>query len=198
MRRCVMKSRYVRLMMLFLIAGLSGCGLLPSGSDQPATTAVALHIPPEPALPLKRTPDRQVDYVVVQKRDRIVTLWKGGRILKTYPIMAMGENPVGHKVYEGDERTPEGEYVINDKHISQNFQKFLGISYPNDKDKLIARRFGLSPGGQVGIHGDRGGMSGFFQRFDQNWTDGCIAMRNPDIEEVYTMVDVGTPILIRP
>lgn len=154
--------------------------------------------PPEPALPLKRTPDRQVDYVVVQKRDRIVTLWKGGRILKTYPIMAMGENPVGHKVYEGDERTPEGEYVINDKHISQNFQKFLGISYPNDKDKLIARRFGLSPGGQVGIHGDRGGMSGFFQRFDQNWTDGCIAMRNPDIEEVYTMVDVGTPILIRP
>lgn len=141
---------------------------------------------------------QQVDYIVIQKKMRLLTLWKSGQIVKTYPIMAMGANPKGHKVYEGDERTPEGLYKIEEKHISQNFQKFLGISYPNQHDRENAKKMGLSPGGHVGIHGDRGGISGFFQRFYKNWTDGCISMRNHDIEEIYALVDAGTPIMIVP
>lgn len=157
---------------------------------------MALQIPP--AVAEVENPERKVDYIVVQKKDWLMSLWKDGRVLKTYPIMAMGANPVGQKVYEGDERTPEGKYFISDKHVSQNFQKFLEISYPNDHDKTLAKRFGLPPGGQVGIHGDRGGMSGFWQRFEKNWTDGCLALRNRDVEEIYALVDVGTPILIKP
>jgi murein L,D-transpeptidase YafK len=172
-----------------------------SACDQANTTkttmATSLTTPPEDVT----TPmlvESRVDYVVIQKKDHILSLWKKGRLIKTYPVLAMGANPIGQKVYEGDERTPEGTYYIEEKHPSQNFQKFLKISYPNDKDKALAKRFGMSPGGSVGIHGDRGGMSGFFQRFKKDWTDGCLAMRNADIEEIYSMVDVGTPILLKP
>ncbi|HNQ92733.1 MAG TPA: L,D-transpeptidase [Alphaproteobacteria bacterium] len=187
-------SQKAALLLTSLLLCLSACQAGPAANT--ANQAIALQIPPESSE--QEAVERKVDYIVVQKRDRLVSLWKSGRVLRTYPIMAMGANPVGQKVYEGDERTPEGQYFISDKHVSQNFQKFLGISYPNDHDKKLAKRFGLPPGGQVGIHGDRGGMNGFWQRFDKNWTDGCLALRNSDIEEVYTLVDVGTPILIKP
>lgn len=164
-------------------------------NQMPSTQATSLAMPPETTTPKKES---QVDYVVVQKKDHLLSLWKQGRLVKTFPVMAMGANPVGQKVYEGDERTPEGQYFIEEKHPSQNFQKFLKISYPNEKDRALAKRFGMPPGGSVGIHGDRGGMPGFWQRFKKDWTDGCLAMRNADIEEIYTMVDVGTPILIKP
>jgi murein L,D-transpeptidase YafK len=104
----------------------------------------------------------QADYIVVQKSDKLLTLWSQGKILRTYNILAMGARPNGHKMQEGDERTPEGLYAIDEKHTSQNFQKFLRISYPNKEDKANAKRNGVSPGGQVGIHGDRGGAVRFF------------------------------------
>lgn len=167
----------------------------------PYQRSVAMSIVPPPTVAVQQQAalsDKKVDYIVVQKSSRILTLWKGGRIVKTYSIMALGENPIGHKVYEGDERTPEGIYYINEKHPSAHFQKFLEISYPNETDRTKAEQYGMKPGGNVGIHGDRGGMDGFFQRFKKNWTDGCAAMRNADIEEIYAWVDVGTPILIKP
>lgn len=185
-------------LLVFLFPFLSACDYAGSSLKSGSSQAVALMIPPESESQGASAQVSQVDYVVVQKKDRLVSLWKDGRVLRTYPVMAMGANPIGPKVFEGDERTPEGHYFISEKHISQNFQKFLGISYPSERDKLLAQRFGVSPGGQVGIHGDRGGMSGFWQRYDPNWTDGCIALRNKDVEEVYAMVDVGTPIMIRP
>lgn len=164
--------------------------------------AVPLQIPPNMDMAAKQNPAGQnpasVDYIVVQKKDRILSVWKQGHIVKTYTIMAMGADPVGPKIREGDERTPEGSYVINDKHMSQHFQKFLQISYPSDTDKKNAEKLGVPVGGNVGIHGDRGGLSGFWQRFDRTWTDGCIAMRNADIEDIYDRVAVGTPIVIRP
>jgi murein L,D-transpeptidase YafK len=140
----------------------------------------------------------QADYVVVQKKHRLLTLWSQGKILKTYEVLALGARPEGHKQQEGDERTPEGRYTIDEKHESENFQKFLRISYPNANDKVSAKKRGVSPGGQVGIHGDRGGISGFFQRFDSKWTDGCLTVRNRDIEEIYNLVPLGTPIWIKP
>ncbi len=185
----------------FLSALIALSGLMLIGCE-PATNihsgyAKSISIPPQTNLstPSKEVP---VDYVVLQKNDHILSLWKQGRLVKTYPVMALGANPIGQKVYEGDERTPEGHYFIEEKHPSQNFQKFLKISYPNEKDRELAKRFNMPPGGSVGIHGDRGGMAGFWQRFKKDWTDGCVAMRNADIEEIYEMVAVGTPILIKP
>lgn len=138
------------------------------------------------------------DYVVVQKKPKILTLWSNGKIMKVYNIRAFGADPIGHKVREGDEKTPEGAYAIDKKHISDRFQKFLRISYPNKDDKALAKKLGVKPGGQVGIHGDEGGFKGFMRRFDARWTDGCITLRNYDLEEVWALVPVGTPIDIRP
>lgn len=181
-----------------LLFGLSACEGV-SVSSRVSTVAVPLEIPPDVQNEgsTGQSP-RDVDYIVVQKKDRILSIWKDGRLLKAYPILALGANPVGQKVYEGDERTPEGQYYISEMHVSQNFQKFLEISYPNDHDRKIAQRFGMSPGGHVGIHGDRGGVSGFFQRFDKSWTDGCLALRNDDVEDLYGKVVVGTPIILKP
>ncbi len=159
--------------------------------------ATPLYIPPS-ATHTDSNSENPVDYIMVQKKDRIISLWKNGHIKKTYPILSFGADPVGPKVREGDEKTPEGEYIIDTKHPSQNFQKFLRISYPNESDKANAKRLGVPAGGQVGIHGDRGGVAGFFQRFDKRWTDGCIAIRNADIQEIYDLVAVGTPIMIKP
>lgn len=177
----------------FLILG-TGCNFEPTKKVSGEATSISI---PPPTLTSAGSRSR-VDYVVIQKSDRVMSLWKQGRIVKTYPILAFGADPYGTKTREGDEKTPEGTYYIDDKHPSQKFQKFLKISYPNEKDKLQAQKIGVSPGGNVGIHGDMGGISGFFQRMYKNWTDGCIAMRNADIEEIYEMVDVGTAIMIQP
>jgi murein L,D-transpeptidase YafK len=82
--------------------------------------------------------------------------------------------------------------------VSQRFQKFLHISYPNERDKAFAARYGRSAGGHVGIHGDKGGLDGFIDRFNPNWTDGCITVRNHEIEEIFALVPAGTPIRIDP
>ena len=147
---------------------------------------------------LTMQPENKIDYVVMEKSGRTITLWSAGKIVKSYKLLSLGKSPIGHKVQEGDGRTPEGLYVIDEKHNSKRFQKFLRISYPNQADKLYAKRLGVDPGGMVGIHGDKGGVSGFFDRMKPNWTQGCITVRNAAIDEIYDLVDVGTPILIKP
>lgn len=193
-----MISRFYFLCVISVLSlGLSGCEADRPSSNVVSQRATSISIPPAITTSAMQS-NSQVDYIVVQKADRVMSLWKQGRIIKTYPILAYGADPYGTKMREGDEKTPEGTYFINEKHPSQNFQKFLNISYPNDEDRARAKKMGVPTGGNVGIHGDRGGISGFFQRLDKNWTDGCIAMRNADIEEIYEMVDVGTQILIKP
>ena len=185
----------------FIAASLLLSGCLGGSTPPRYVDATPLVVPPAQssmAIRAAEKPAALVDFVVVQKSQKLVSLWKDGRVIRTYPIMALGANPIGHKVYEGDERTPEGQYEIDGKHVSNNFQYFLNISYPNERDKQVAKKLGKSPGGHVGLHGDRGGVSGFFQRFDKHWTDGCIAMRNDDIIDLYTKVEVGTPILLKP
>jgi|GEM_PF-1335987 len=190
--------KYIRFFLLplvscFLVSSLVGCES-DIKRERISQNATPLYIPPAITSP---TID-PVDYIVVQKRDKVLSLWKNGRIIKTYPILAFGADPIGHKVREGDEKTPEGNYTIDTKHPSQKFQKFLRISYPNETDSANAKRLGVPVGGHVGIHGDKGGLEGFFQRFDKRWTDGCIAVRNADIEEIFEMVSIGTPIMIKP
>ena len=150
-----------------------------------------------PVSPLVRDGHR-ADYITMDKSDRLLTIWENGQPLKTYSILSMGWDPVGHKVQEGDGKTPEGHYFINEKHPSPRFQKFLNISYPNADDIANARRIGVSPGGAVGIHGDKGGWQGFKDRHNPAWTSGCISVNNYNIEEIYALVPVGTEIFIQP
>ncbi len=150
-----------------------------------------------PISPLVRD-GHQADYITMDKSDRLMTLWENGAPLKTYEILSMGWDPIGHKVQEGDGKTPEGHYYINDKHPSKKFQKFLNISYPNEIDKINAMKLGVSPGGSVGIHGDRGGWQGYKDRNNPAWTLGCVSVNNYNIEEIYALVPLGTEIFIQP
>jgi murein L,D-transpeptidase YafK len=124
--------------------------------------------------------------------------YASGTLIKSYTI-SLGANPVGHKKIEGDKRTPEGEYIINDKNPNSGYHKNLGISYPNKKDIEDANRRNEQPGGDIKIHGLRNGLGfvGKFQRIT-DWTLGCIALTNDEVEELYDNVPIGTPITILP
>jgi len=140
----------------------------------------------------------KADFVVVDKSEAKLFLMKGGEILKEYHV-AMGANPKGHKLQEGDERTPEGKYVLDYKKADSTYYKAIHISYPNEADKMRAENSGVNPGGFIMIHGQRNGlgwMSFITQWF--NWTDGCIAVTNKEMDEIWKAVDIGTPIEIRP
>lgn len=111
----------------------------------------------------------------------------------------MGRSPVGDKAAEGDKRTPEGDYFVNGKNPGSGYHKNLGISYPNAEDRANANARGLSTGGDIKIHGIRNGM-GFIGKFHRmfDWTAGCIAVTDEEIDELYENVKVGTPITILP
>ncbi len=135
-----------------------------------------------------------VDKIVVEKSKRRMTLYKKKKALKSYNI-GLGFNPNGHKRFEGDGKTPEGEYFIYTKNPRSAFYLSLGISYPNRQDVAFARQYGASPGGQIFIHGESRDPSQMDRR---DWTAGCIAVSNQEIREIYSLVGVGTKIEILP
>lgn len=140
----------------------------------------------------------KADMVLIVKSESRLFLKKNGKVLKIYHV-ALGGNPIGHKQQEGDERTPEGKYMLDFKKEDSRFYKSIHISYPNEFDKKRAQKRGVSPGGQIMIHGQKNGfgwLSWITQLF--NWTDGCIAVSNSAMDEIWEAVDVGTPIEIRP
>lgn len=140
----------------------------------------------------------KVDYVLIKKSEESLHLLSEGKELKRYRVV-FGANPKGHKQRQGDERTPEGKYVLDYKNDNSLFYKSIHISYPNEQDRQRARKAGVNPGGEIMIHGQRNGLgwlSGIAQWF--NWTDGCIAASNSDMEEIWQLVDVGTPVEIQP
>jgi murein L,D-transpeptidase YafK len=137
------------------------------------------------------------DGVLVDKSEERLYLLKDGAVIAEYAV-AFGANPEGHKQQEGDERTPEGHYTLDFKKADSAFYKAIHISYPNDADKQSAAERGVDPGGAIMIHGQRnwlGWLSFITQRF--NWTDGCIAVTNSEMDEIWQMVSVPTPIEIR-
>ena len=138
-----------------------------------------------------------VDKIVVLKSKRELQLWYKNTLLKTYKI-SLGLQPIGHKEYEGDRKTPEGSYFINGKNPTSDYYKNLGISYPNNKDRAYAKSMGKSTGGDVKIHGMRNDMTwwGNAHRF-RDWTHGCIAVTNPEMEEIYSVVKMKTVIEIK-
>ncbi len=136
--------------------------------------------------------------VVVEKGARRLTLLKNARTLKTYRV-ALGSDPVGRKQQEGDGRTPEGSYVIDAHKPDSAFHQALHISYPNAADRASAASRGVSPGGAIMIHGLPNGMAWLGSLHTlTDWTQGCIAVTNDEIEELWRAVPDGTPIEIKP
>ena len=149
---------------------------------------------PEKKLPI----DKKIDKLVVVKGTRTMKAYSNGQIIKTYKI-SLGGDPIGDKEFEGDKRTPEGQYRINDKNPTSGFHKNLGISYPNKRDIEEADKKKLKPGGEIKIHGIRNGL-GFIGKFQRmfDWTAGCIALTDEEVDELYYSVEIGTPIIILP
>ncbi|MFZ5939214.1 MAG: L,D-transpeptidase family protein [Bacteroidota bacterium] len=139
-----------------------------------------------------------IDKIVVTKHKRKLDLISNNQIVKSYRI-SLGRVPKGRKEFEGDKKTPEGMYFIYDKNPNSGYHKNLGISYPNQKDKEYASLIGKNPGGQIKIHGLKNGL-GWINRFHLlfDWTNGCIALTNKEIDELYLNVKIGTPIEINP
>jgi murein L,D-transpeptidase YafK len=144
--------------------------------------------------PQQKTADR----IVVVKSTRTMTLESNGRALKTYKV-ALGSQPVGAKDRQGDHKTPEGEYTVDAKNEQSRFFMALHLSYPSAADRARARKLGVSPGGDVEIHGlgKQYGWLGARHRL-VDWTDGCIAVTNEEIQEIFAMVPVGTRVEIKP
>ncbi len=154
---------------------------------------------PSPNTTLTSLPPHTViDSIVVIKSKRIMHVYAKHKLVKTYHI-GLGKQPVGDKHFEGDYRTPEGLYSINDKNAGSTYHKNLGISYPNKKDILYANKMKRSAGGAVKIHGlPPGYEDALFQNKMPDWTWGCIAVTNHDIDELYASVKIGAKILLIP
>ena len=139
-----------------------------------------------------------VDKILVYKSKRQLLAYSNGLLVKTYKI-SLGGNPIGAKAYEDDHKTPEGIYNINKKNTKSKFHKKLVISYPNKSDEANAKKMSKKAGKDVEIHGlpNKLGLLGKFQRWN-DWTDGCIALTDEEIDELYAAVKIGTPIEIKP
>lgn len=143
-------------------------------------------------------PDQRATSILIEKGARQLTLLKDGKPLRTYEV-SLGTNPVGHKQQEGDRRTPEGIYAIDFKNVRSRFHLALRISYPNAEDRKRAQDRGVPPGSDIMIHGIRNGLGWLGNlHLSHDWTDGCVAVTNPEIQDIWTMVDVGTPVEIKP
>lgn len=142
--------------------------------------------------------DVAIDLVRVDKSERRMELMAKDRAIRTYRI-ALGANPIGHKQREGDERTPEGRYLLDWRNPDSAFNRSIHISYPNTGDRSAANAAGVSPGGMIMIHGQPNGfgwLAWLLQMFD--WTNGCIAVTDDEMTEIWDMVKDGTPIEIYP
>jgi murein L,D-transpeptidase YafK len=133
-----------------------------------------------------------VTAIIVDKSDRQMFLLHDSKVLKKYAVH-LGSHPTGHKQFEGDGKTPEGQYRISHRNPKSQYHLSLGISYPNAKDRAFAEAAGKPPGGDIFIHG---GPPRPADKHD--WTAGCIAVSDEEIEEIYAMVKSGTLIFIRP
>jgi murein L,D-transpeptidase YafK len=140
----------------------------------------------------------RADRVVLEKTKRQLHLFTAGKVVRTYQV-ALGRTPVGPKTREGDGKTPEGQYLIDSRNSRSAYHRALHISYPSVADVERARRSGVKPGGDIMIHGIRNGFGwiGPLHR-TLDWTQGCIAVTNREIEEIWAAVPDGTPIEMKP
>ncbi len=158
----------------------------------PCLTVLALAAPRNGLRP------ESVDHIIVLKSAHVMRLYDHEKLVREYHV-ALGLSPVGPKRRQGDNKTPEGEYTINLKNAHSQFHLSLRVSYPNAQDRERARRLGVKPGGEIMIHGLPIQFAAIGARHrEHDWTWGCIAVTNPEIEEIWTLVPVGAKIEIRP
>jgi len=152
----------------------------------------------ESRLPSKAVAAVKADKVLIEKKTRILILLSNGEVIHSYQI-ALGRNPEGAKEKEGDCKTPEGAYTIDSRNAKSSYHLALHISYPNAQDLHRAKQQGVSPGGEIMIHGIRNGL-GWIGKFHRrlDWTKGCVAVTNDEIEEIGKLVANGTPVEIKP
>lgn len=162
----------------------------------PVPSAVPTPVPTPAPTPLP--PGTVVDQIRVRKQARELTLLQKGRVVRTFSV-ALGPNPAGHKQFEGDGRTPEGRYFINWRNPKSDFHLSLKISYPNRVDATYARAAKRSPGGEIFIHGlpNGSGALGAAHRL-RDWTAGCVAVTNEEMEEIWRVVPDGCVIDLEP
>lgn len=137
----------------------------------------------------------KIDRLMVLKSKRQLIVYSKNKRIKTYRI-CLGRNPIGAKEFEGDMKTPEGTYTINDRNPNSRYYKNLGVSYPNNNDRKRAKRLGKRTGGDIKIHGTGGDINTPDPLYD--WTWGCIAVTNKEIDELYEHVIIGSTIEIKP
>lgn len=173
---------------ILLLAAVLGAGAFA------AANAMRHSAPADP--PAMAPAAQQADAITVHKASRRMVLWRDGAELRRYTI-SLGANPTGHKQSEGDERTPEGTYVIDWRNARSIAHLSLHISYPNAADTAAAKAAGVSAGGDIMIHGlpNGWGALGALHRL-RDWTDGCIGLTNAEMSQVWSLVPNGTPITI--
>ncbi len=190
---------------LAVLAGLGGYWFYRQNQiAAPPVAAVTLDstatAKPKPGKGKKKKPfvNLHIDSIAVHKNSRELFAFSNGNIVLHYNV-ALGPNPVGPKEVEGDNKTPEGLYKIDGKNPFSQYHKSLGISYPNTADKERARELGQKTGGDIKIHGLMKRMNNPGKsHIKSNWTAGCIAITNEEIDELFAQVKVGTPIFIAP
>ena len=157
-----------------------------------AICAAGLTAAPRPA------PLEKADSVLILKKDHVLKLLARGTVIRSYKV-ALGQGGLAPKTRQGDARTPEGHYSISARFAASEYHRALLISYPNAEDRRRAAALGVSPGGDIMIHGlpnGRGWIGEAHRLCD--WTLGCIAVTDPEIEEIWNLVPLGTPVEIRP
>lgn len=147
-----------------------------------------------PPIPTKA--NAQGDFVFVDKSERLLFVFKDGKEVGRFTDIRFGDVPEGHKQFEGDEKTPEGNYIIDSRNPGSRYHLSLHINYPNKTDQRFAASKGKPPGGDIFIHGQPNGYEG--PTIPNDWTDGCIALSNAEIRKLWTMIPNGTPIRIQP
>lgn len=141
---------------------------------------------------------QKIDRVLVEKSKNKMYLLSHDKVIREYDIF-LGKNPIGHKQREGDMRTPEGEYLLIHKNNNSKFYRSITVSYPDEEDIKDAMARSMNPGGDIVIHGfpnELGNVTGPVQPL--NWTEGCIAVRNHEMDELFDLIELNTPIEIRP
>ncbi len=137
----------------------------------------------------------KADGILVDKSDRTLILYKGNTEIARYTKIRLGDAPVGHKQFEGDEKTPEGTYRISGRNPGSSYHRSLRVSYPNTADTAYAKSKGRPAGGDIFIHGQPNGYKG--DTIARDWTDGCIALSNAEIRQLWDVVPDGAKITIR-
>ncbi len=201
MNRISLKSGRPRPVIALLIAWMLGALIACATSTAPPPIAA----PPAPHSPLSVLPTNGIS-LVVYKEARTLAVYREGRMFKRYPVV-LGQQPRGSKRFEGDMRTPEGLYRVNAKQRHRRWAYFISFDYPNEDDRRAYARAstdgslpeiaGARPsiGGALGIHGSDRARE---QHAGIDWTKGCVALRNEHVAELYSLVDVGTPVLLLP